>query len=183
MFCPNCGQQQPTDSTKFCPRCGTQLAGLSEWLAGGAPLVAREQAAAAPTAQQPAPLTPRRKGMRRGAKVMFLSGVLLPFLIGLAIAVEHPAPFFFSLLLFFVGLSMTLYARLFGEDVPRAKVKGKRADQQQIHATNAGALPPADAARAVNFTARGARTSEIVQPPPSVTDHTTRLLDDELNGR
>ena len=175
MFCPNCGQQQISDSTKYCPRCGTPLAGLAEWLAaGGAPLVVRE--APAPAAASPAPLSPRRKGMRRGAKVMFISGVLLPFFIGLALAVDDPGPVIFSFLLFFVGLAMTLYARLFSDDVPR--VKGKRA-QQQIHAMNAEALPPAADSRAANFAGRGARTAEIVQPPPSVTDHTTRLLDDE----
>ncbi|HLL75970.1 MAG TPA: zinc ribbon domain-containing protein [Pyrinomonadaceae bacterium] len=171
MFCPNCGQQQISDSTKYCPRCGTPLAGLAEWLAaGGGPLVVRDAPAS------PAPLSPRRKGMRRGAKLMFLSGVLLPFLIGLSIAAEHPGPLVIFFMLFFLGLSLMLYARLFGEDAPR--VKGKQA-QRQIHATNAEALPPAAANRVNNFAGRGARTAEIVQPPPSVTDHTTRLLDDE----
>ena len=173
MFCPNCGQQQISDSTKFCPRCGTHLAGLAEWLAaGGGPLAVRE--APAPAAS-PAPLSPRRKGMRRGGKLMFLSAVLLPFLIALCVAVEDGAPLIISLLLFFIGLSLMLYARLFSDDTPR--VKGKPAQPQMPGAT-ATALPPAADARVNSFTGRGARTAEIA-PPPSVTDHTTRLLDDE----
>lgn len=173
MFCPNCGQQQIADATKFCPRCGTQLAGLAEWLAGGAPLAVREAPAPPPG---PAPLSPRRKGMRRGAKVMFLSGVLLPFLIAMSAAEEHPGPFIFALVIFFIGFSMMLYARLFGEDVPR--VKGKPG-QPLMAGTTTNALPPAAADSRINgFARRGVRTGELARPP-SVTENTTRLLDDE----
>ena len=174
MFCPNCGQQQIADSTKYCPRCGTPIAGLAEWLAaGGATLPVRE--ATAPAA--PAPLSPRRKGMRRGAKVMFLSGVLLPFLIAMSVAAENPGPIIFALIIFFVGLSMTLYARLFGEDTPA--IKGRPAQPQMPGAApTMPALPSAADNRINNFTRRGVRTAELSQPP-SVTDHTTRLLDDK----
>lgn len=174
MFCPNCGQQQVADSTKFCPRCGTQLAGLAEWLTGGAPLVVRD-APAPPLA--PAPMSPRRRGMRRGAKVMFLSGVLFPFFFVLSAAEGDPGPAVVPLIIFFIGLSITLYARLFGEDLPR--VKGKKT-QAQLPGTATNPLPPASADSYVSsFGRRGRRTAELPQPPPSVTDHTTRLLDDE----
>lgn len=171
MFCPNCGQQQIANSTKFCPRCGTQLAGLAEWLAGGATLTVRETPA--PLAR--APLSPRRKGMRRGAKVMFLSGVLLPFMFGMSIAAESPGPVIFALILFFIGLSMTLYARLFGDDAPRAV--GTAAPFQMPGAAPS-ALPPAADTRINDFPRRGVRTAELSQPP-SVTENTTRLLGDE----
>lgn len=173
MFCPNCGQQQIAGSTKFCPRCGTQLAGLAEWLTGGATLTVRET----PAPAAPAPLSPRRKGMRRGAKVMFLSGVLLPFMFGMSVAAESPGPLIFALILFFIGLSMTLYARLFGEDTPRAV--GMNAPLQMPGATPTALPPPAANTRINDFTRRGGRTAELSQPPPSVTENTTRLLDDE----
>ena len=176
MFCPNCGQQQIADSTKFCPRCGTQLAGLSEWLAGGATLTIRETPA---PFTAPAPLSPRRKGMRRGGKVMFLSGVLLPFMIGMSIAADSPGPLVFALLMFFVGFSMMLYARIFGDDAPR--VAGTKSPLQMPGATTAPVLPPAADTRINNFPRRGVRTAELSQPqqPPSVTENTTRLLGDE----
>jgi hypothetical protein len=173
MFCPNCGQQQIAGSTKFCPRCGTPLAGLAEWLAAGGTLVP------APAAQRlPAPLTPRRKGVRRGAKLMFLSGVLLPIFIAMSVAVESPGPLVVSLVLFFAGLSLLLYARLFGEDAPPAA--DRPAQQQFVPGTAQGvtALPPAADARINDFARRGVRTAELARPP-SVTENTTRLLDDE----
>ena len=172
MFCPNCGQQQIAGSTKFCPRCGTQLAGLAEWLAGGATITIRET----PVPAAPAPLSPRRKGMRRGGKVMFLSGVLLPFMIGMSIAAESPGPLVFALILFFIGFSMMLYARLFSDNAPR--VVGMTAPLQMPGATPS-ALPPAAGTRINDFTRRDVRTAELSQPPPSVTENTTRLLGDE----
>ena len=173
MFCPNCGQQQIAGSTKFCPRCGTQLAGLAEWLAGGATITVR-QVPDAPVV--PAPMSPRRRGMRRGAKVMFLSVALLPLVIGMCIAAEHPGPLVLFFLMFFVGLSMTLYARLFGDDTPRAA--GMTVPVQMPGATPS-ALPPAADTRINEFARRGVRTAELSQPPPSVTENTTRLLGDE----
>jgi hypothetical protein len=172
MFCPNCGQQQPADSTKFCPRCGTLIAGLAQWLAAAGTAPAVREVAQPPAPAQP---SPRRKGMRRGAKVMFLSGVLLPFMIGISIAADNPGPIVFTFLIFFVGLALTLYARLFGEDAPAV-----RPAPPQMPAATPAALPPSAAdTRINNFARRGVRTSELAQPPPSVTDHTTRLLDDE----
>ena len=173
MFCPNCGQQQIANSTKFCPRCGTQLSGLAEWLAGGATITVREM----PAPVAPAPLSPRRKGMRRGAKVMFLSGVLLPFMIGMSIAADSPGPLAFAFIMFFVGLSMTLYARLFSDDAPRAV--GTKVPFQVPGAATAPVLPPAADNRINQFPGRGVRTAELSQPPPSVTENTTRLLGDE----
>lgn len=175
MFCPNCGQQQPADSTKYCPRCGTLIAGLAQWLAaaGNASPAVRE-APPAPAAGR-APLSPRRKGMRRGGKLMFLSAVLLPFLIAFSAAIEEGAPIALSFILFFIGLSLMLYARIFGDDTPAAA----KTAPPQMHAAAANALPPAAAdARAQDFARRGVRTSELSHPP-SVTEHTTRFLKDE----
>ena len=173
MFCPNCGQQQPADSTKYCPRCGILIAGLAQWLAaagGGAPVL--REALPAPAAG-PAPLSPRRKGMRRGGKLMFLSAVLLPFLAAFSAAIGEGAPVALSFILFFIGLSMMLYARIFSDDTPAAA----RPAPPQMQGAAANALPPADA-RAQDFARRGVRTSELSQPP-SVTEHTTRFLKDE----
>ncbi len=73
MYCPNCGQQQLSDNTRFCSRCGISISGLAEWLAGGGELVVRDEENAKMISA-----SPRRKGIRRGVKFMFLSGVLVP---------------------------------------------------------------------------------------------------------
>ena len=102
MYCPRCAQQQISDEMRFCSRCGLPLGGLIEWLASsGAPAL---RAPETPVSLN----SPRRKGIRRGAKVMFFSGVLLPIAILLSIAVDEPVPLFFPVIAFIVGLTITL---------------------------------------------------------------------------
>jgi hypothetical protein len=110
MYCPRCAQQQISDEMRFCSRCGLPLNGLVDWLAfNGAP--------AGRVQQKPRSLSsPRRKGIRRGAKVMFFSGALLPIAVLMSIAVDEPVPLFFPVIGFIVGLTIMLYSQLFVED-------------------------------------------------------------------
>ncbi len=171
MYCPKCGQQQISDDTRFCSRCGLPISGLAEWLAGGGVLALREG-----EAQVSVP-SPRRKGMRRGAKLMFLSGVLLPFFGGLGILFETPAPLLISLTIFLMGLSLLLYSRIFGEEIPPAKIQ--QAEPSGLRTRLGGtALPLASNIRMKGIGGKQVRTAELVQPP-SVTEHTTKLLDRE----
>ena len=68
MYCPNCGQQQISGEMRFCSRCGLSLSGLAEWLTGSG-LSAKRRDEALVSASSPRP-----KGMRRAAKLMFFSG-------------------------------------------------------------------------------------------------------------
>lgn len=168
MFCPKCGQQA-TETTRFCSRCGLALSGLAEWLAAGGSPAARGDEAPAPP-----PASPRRKGIRRGAKLMFWSVVLFPVFLVLGLLIDEPAPLIVPITIFFVGLCLMLYARLFGAEMPPA-----RSWQHGPPAFGAGhgggALPAFNAG--INSTgAQPVRTAELVRPP-SVTEHTTRLLD------
>ena len=171
MYCPNCGQQQFTEM-RFCSRCGLALSGLAEWLAGGS-LPAKQTAAV----QVPAD-SPRRKGIRRAAKLMFFSGVLFPIFLGICIAVEEGGPMIIPFLVFFVSLVLMLYARLFSDKYPTAM---NQAAQPSVFGSTStrSSLPPA----AINVPMPGVaqqpvRTNELAQPP-SVTENTTRLLDNE----
>ena len=85
MFCPKCGQQS-SDEVRFCPRCGLQLAGLAAYMAAN-----EHPPAGAPVARAPV-MTARRRGMRRGAKLMFICGVLLPAAALLAFEGDAPGP-------------------------------------------------------------------------------------------
>ena len=166
MYCPRCGQQQISDDMKFCSRCGLPFGGLATWVASGGP-----------TEAQFASTSPRRKGIRRGAKILFLSAVLFPLFLGFSLLIDEPVPLFVPFAIFLAGISIMLYSRLFGEE-------DKTLTKYQVPQTRLGApfvnsaLPPAPNLPIDSIQTHKARTAEIVQPP-SVTENTTKLLDNE----
>jgi hypothetical protein len=172
MYCPNCGQQQISEEMRFCSRCGLALSGLAEWLAGdGLPAKRGDEG-------QVDAVSPRRKGTRRAAKLMFFSGVLFPVFLVLSLVIDEGAPMIFPLVIFFVALVLMGYARLFSDKNAPA---GNQATSQ-IPALGSGSargsLPPATNIPMPAAGRQQVRTNELVQPP-SVTENTTRLLDNE----
>ena len=161
MYCPNCGQQQVSDEMRFCSRCGFALTGLADWLAGSAMLAKRADETSVSA------LSPRRKGIRRAGKVMFASGVMFPVFLAMSL-VNHGELMLFPILVFFVSVVMMLYARLFSD--PIAPV---------THLTSPlGSISTRTPAATSTAGRRQVRTNELA-PPPSVTEHTTKLLDNE----
>jgi hypothetical protein len=171
MYCPRCSQQQISDEMKFCSRCGLPLSGLAEWLAAGV----------APAAlQQETPVSPRssrQKKIRRAGKLMFISGVLFPVFMVISLIIDEGGPMAVPIILFFVSFFMMLYARLFVEGTSPSK---NQQTPSALGATARDALPPAGVPvySPGNFSGQQVRTNELAQPP-SVTENTTRLLDDE----
>ncbi|HVQ37672.1 MAG TPA: hypothetical protein VMS31_09065 [Pyrinomonadaceae bacterium] len=163
MYCPNCGQTQPSEEVRYCSRCGLSLGELARWLIDGA------NAPWAPIQLANEP-SPRKKGIRRGAKVTFIGAVLLMFTFVMAIAVDGPELMVAPMLVLFVGLVWMLYCRLFVDNTPAAGRQGlapaSRPNQY---------LPPAQVNPVNVLRPREPNTSEIVQPP-SVTEYTTNLL-------
>jgi ABC-type transport system involved in cytochrome bd biosynthesis fused ATPase/permease subunit len=180
MYCPNCGQQQISDEMRFCSRCGQALSGLAEWLAGGAVPATRKAKRKKEKAQLPAS-SRRRKGIRRAAKLMFISGVLFPIFLVISLIADEGGPMVVPFMIFFVSLVLMLYARLFMDNTPylnteQAQPSGLGSMRSQ------GSLPPASNLSmpgAANLGRQQVRTNELAQQPPSVTEHTTRLLEDE----
>jgi hypothetical protein len=170
MYCPNCGQQQVSGEMRFCSRCGLSLFWLADWLAGGS-LPAKRVEEASPNA-----MSPRRKGIRRAAKLMFFSGVLFPVFLLISLLINEGGPMFFPFALFFVSLVMMLYARLFSDPGPLVN----RTAQTTVLGANSArvSLPPANNNPMPGKGRPQVRTNELAQPP-SVTEHTTRLLDNE----
>src|SRR5687768_5127130 len=172
MYCPNCGQQQISEEMRFCSRCGLALTGLAEWLAGGRLPLQRDDEA------QTQALSPRRKGIRRAAKLMFFSGVLFPIFLVFSIAAEEGGPMAVPFILFFISAAMMLYARLFSDPNP---IVNKQAFTQASTLGSfpaRGSLPPATPTNIPAGGRQHVRTNELAQPP-SVTENTTRLLDNE----
>jgi len=181
MYCPKCGQQQISDEMRFCSRCGLALSGLVEWMTGGAvPVKAVDE-------KQTEALSPQRLWIRRSAKLMFFSGVLVPVFLLISLAIDEGVPMLFPVVVFFVALVMMLYARLFLDTNARvspgtldstAALNSHSAQTSALRSTPAlGALPQANTP--ITSAARQqVRTNELAQPP-SVTENTTRLLDNE----
>ena len=177
MYCPRCGQQQATDSMRFCSRCGFPMEGAMVLLAHGGSL----------PNYQPLPgektISPRRRGVKQGALLMLIGAILVPVfgvMAGFAPGrLDNVFAFFAALtaiICFLGGPLRMLFAAIFeeGAPVPRFVAPSSYAPQMiSPPPARVSALPPA----AVNPTAswRRPETAEIMQPP-SVTDHTTKLL-------
>ena len=168
MFCPKCGQHVPEDR-RFCSRCGLSISEVLAWLERGGGLVPAEESG-------PGTISARRRGMRFGAKTMFWGGIAFPVFLGLSIAGDSPFPLFVPLVILLAGLSIVLYSRLFVDATPSQKVK-PAPDVSVVAPATLGALPPVSEAGVIGAFRREVRTAEIIQPP-SVTDNTTRLLED-----
>jgi hypothetical protein len=174
MYCPKCGQQQLADTTRFCSRCGLPIHGLPEWIErSGVPL-------AGDHAGSPVAASPKRVGTRRGAKLIFLSVVLFPIFLGLSFLFDSLGPLFVPFTVFLAGLSLVLYNLIFGEEIPRAvSLPTRPAELRSASAKNA--LGPGTDNWTSGVGVGGGRpvsTSELAQPP-SVTEHTTKLLVDD----
>ncbi len=167
MFCPKCGQQS-SDEVRFCPRCGLQLAGLPAYVA------ANDMASNRPDPARQAEMTAKRRGMRRGAKLMFFGVVLFPVFLILSFAVDGPVPLLVPFTVFLAGLVVLIYSLLFGEELIPVRQRASNRDLAagpETHALGAAQFTPAPL-----FNQQRANTAEIYRPP-SVTENTTKLLD------
>ncbi len=171
MYCPNCGQQQISEEMRFCSRCGLALTGLADWLLHGrVPLMRRDEV-------QVEPASPRRKSIRRAAKMMFFSAVLFPIFLVFSLAAEEPGPMAVPFILFFISLAWMLYARLFKETNAPVSLPSSQTTVLGPTPTR-NALPPPINVPIPGVGRNQVRTNELAQPP-SVTENTTRFLDKE----
>lgn len=188
MFCPQCSQQQVSDEVRFCPRCGFPLDGVAMLLASGGVTPAARPGGGE---WEYGPPSPRLKGVRQGVMLWLLGVLLVPLLILMTEELDilpEMVAIFVAMLLFMGGLVRMAYAMLL-EDGPlrrrKLPVGGQRpaagaqlseawAQQQR----GQSALPPGQSVPASAYVPPRADTSEIAQRPPSVTEGTTRLLDE-----
>jgi hypothetical protein len=184
MYCPQCGQLQASSEMRFCSRCGFPLGGVMQLLASGGALHTeggeelREEA-----------MSPRRRGVRKGVVMMLLGTVIVPVL-AILTSYQNDAAMFevlvaISAVIFFAGgLMRILYALLFESSTPGLKRDSLATDTtvmdpaQLVARPRVSALPPPQSIPVTDFTPRRMNTAELSQPP-SVTENTTRLLDEE----
>ncbi|HEX5708673.1 MAG TPA: hypothetical protein VFX96_15320 [Pyrinomonadaceae bacterium] len=181
MYCPRCSQQQPTSEVRFCTRCGFPLAGVARLLDGGGESAEVEAAA---TGRR---LTKRQRGIREGLIAM-VAGVL--FFIVAALLTAYKEDFFVLLpivaIVFVGGLVRLIHAALVEDDVPaNADARSLKAAAHTAKPTvalearrAASELPPARGFAANEYARPRADTSEMAAPA-SVTENTTRTLEEE----
>ena len=169
---------------RFCSRCGFQLGGVTDLLArGGVPATTQTSK----TGPQVRGLSPRQKGTRAGIMQMLSSLLVVPVIAILSHNIfgwqEIIIPLA-ALITFVGGLLRIIYARLYEDDTPEMEsdaLPAHVAPPAPAHLTSrarVSALPPQQSIPASDFAPRRANTAELV-PPPSVTENTTRLLDED----
>lgn len=181
MFCPQCGQRQVANEMRFCSGCGLPLGAVAEVLARGGQLPTY-----APAAQGPRPLTPRQKGGRQGAMLMLSTMLVVPLVVFISIFITGGPEFFVpaaAVICFMGGLLRIIYALMFEQHAaaaapapPAHAYVPPAMPPNYLGAYERGtALPPAQSIPAQSFRPPRFDTGELAAPP-SVTDHTTRLL-------
>jgi hypothetical protein len=172
MFCPRCGQQA-AEEVRFCSRCGLPLDAAAEIVETGGEFTR-------PSAGRG--LTPRQRGTRKG--LMLTVGGLLSLKAALLLTL-YKEDFFVLLvpagILLIVGVMRVLYGLLLEEHAP-ARKSLKRTDVDATpklarEQTRGAELPPARTVPANVYVKPGAQTSDMAAPS-SVTESTTRLLDE-----
>lgn len=177
MYCPQCGQQQVSDSLRFCSRCGFPLEGVLQLLGSGGALPLYQPSG-------PREMSARRKGVRQGA-ALFLAGTVMVPVLGVINSFTHGpnlldilAPLA-AIIFFLGGLIRMLFAALFEEGAPShhhiVTTSYAPLPMSQLGTHAPAALPPAQNNPATGWRSRPI-TAEIRQPS-SVTENTTRLLD------
>ena len=182
MYCPQCSQQQVSDEMRFCPRCGFPLSTVKQLMASGGALPGRG------VELQGSQVSKGLRGVRKGLWIM-LASLPLVFVVALLSAINDG---FVALLLIPALCLVAGFARLlYGAFLEERKLGVKR-DVPQSHstsvmprqpATDAGRpeLSPPGVAPIERFAVQNKKTAEVVQPP-SVTENTTRLLDEDTDS-
>ncbi len=181
MFCPKCSQQQ-ADGTRFCSRCGFPLAGVNELLVSGGQLPVMSAAPANGARMQ----SPRRRGMRQGGGIMLIGAFTVPLLALLQELLHIDGEFpIIGVIITLLGLLRILYAVFFEDSTPRPQAAMPAYTPPPVaqfgEVQQQSALPPAQGTPAYTYRPPQIHTAEM-QPPPSVTDHTTRLLEKQTDA-
>lgn len=186
MYCPKCSQRQVSEEVRFCSRCGFSLVAVRELIAAGGGALAEHGAEA-----QAGQLSRSQRGVRKGAWMM-LASVAVALVVGLLAAIiddDIAVLLLLPVFCFIVGCARVLYG-VFLADGRARRLQGASALRPQVAAAmpgqfGAGArvpgLSPPRVAPIGSFTAQRAETAEMVRPP-SVTEGTTRLLDEEAGA-
>jgi hypothetical protein len=175
MYCPQCSQEQVAEQMRFCSRCGFPLTIVSQ-------LVANSGALPGFDPEKKVQLSPRQRGARKGVLMLIISAVLVPIV---TLMTETKGDFFVLFLpvvmVFVYGLARLLYAYLLEQGTPPRNESSLPAKTKKVAGLTASALPTGQNIPITNWR-QPVNTSEMAQPA-SVTDNTTKLLNDEAEQK
>jgi len=165
MHCPQCGQQF-SDEVRFCKSCGFSLDCIRELLAP------KDISTTLEKGTHEVRRSRSRMGLYRGIIILSMGIVFLSF--------SGFKSNFFPLVILICGLMRIVYAMFFQESTHRKKKQehSLRNVARQLGAATLGtALPPSQTVPVSVLRARRMDTAQMVHSP-SVTEHTTKLLDE-----
>jgi hypothetical protein len=174
MYCPQCSQQQLSDEMRFCSRCGFSLNGVRELMSK----------AKVPEISSEEKVESRRavwlKGSRRGVLLMLIA-LPIAAVVGVITAEDDDFAVLFLIpfLLVVIGLIRTLYGIFCQGRTKKAQLE--TSEPRVLETQQFRALEHAKTVSSVEFSP--ARQTAEVRQPASVTENTTRLLDEESNSR
>jgi len=173
MHCPQCGLQQVSGKVRFCRACGFSLSGVKE-------LVLPDERAAK------ADKTRFENAFNQGLALMLVSLVAAIILTLLQDAHLMPQIYVKIVAAFFVlaGLMRMFYPYVIGQGSGRKEQENLfyKADVQIETGRLPFSLPASHSIPVSDFGSRRVDTAEMIQPP-SVTEHTTKLLKDQLEQK
>ena len=179
MYCPKCSQQQPSDEMRFCSRCGFPLAGVALLI---------ENDGLIPRLGKGADQKTRSSRGKMIGESVYLTLIAWAVALVAAMAFNFGGPFegiaLVAALIFFlsglIGLIRFLYAFLFvRETIPtieQSKLQ-RSLESPALKQPARAALPLKQAVPVSDY--RGRTTTKEIVPQPSVTENTTRLLEDQ----
>ncbi|MBK6590860.1 MAG: zinc ribbon domain-containing protein [Acidobacteria bacterium] len=181
MFCPQCGQERSSIETSFCSRCGFLLTGTADLLQTGG-LIPRADAPAGFWAP-----SPRTRGIKQGLFIFLLSFLIVPLItvFSIMVSLRSPVlPILATLILVVGGLLRVAYAWMFESPVPGGKTIEENAfsaAQNLLNRPSRSQLPPQQSYPVSSYeapaTGNWRDTNDL--EPRSVTENTTRLLENE----
>ncbi len=164
MYCPQCGQQI-SDGLRFCSRCGFALDGVAKLIAADGDLPELNENVSS--------RSPRRRGIEQGAILILIGMALLP-LINVGVSPPYNEALLFLFLL--GGILRAGYALVFQEGALR---KPRQNNTRSRLNTNADALASQSVQHTVKLNERQMETAETVKLPQTVTQETTKSLDEQ----
>lgn len=173
MFCPKCGQQQLSEDVRFCSRCGFQMHVITHLLEKNGALAGFEIEPTEKTSLY------KRIISSAGAKLIFVSIVIAIFFFLIALFTNTPQILTFPFFLFVIGTAMIVYKLLFGEQPIRAAEEGFYRSKSPNKTGSPNELPPLQNEPVSFYESPRRTTGELIQPPPSVTEPTTKLLEQD----